>query len=226
MSIPKQFINVIGTLIVLAALVAGILLAALPMYTQSLTTTVDALLAAQTNSIYSEQVRGLRAEEARFAEIQADVDALQTQIPGRTRTDDLFEIVGNAAAAAGVTVVGASALDPIAWVPRTAPESDDAAAPAEAPAADPAADAAAQPEPPVDGTEPAGEAPVVAAESPALEFAFAIIITTDDPAKAALFIDLLGAGPRLLSVVHSELVEEDDALRLTVNALAFVRTEG
>ncbi|GAA5097141.1 hypothetical protein GCM10025760_30940 [Microbacterium yannicii] len=213
----KQFINVVGTVVVAAVLAAGILLIGMPVYFQSLATSAQTRLISQNNDLYQSQVDLLNEEDGRLDEINADVAVLRTQIPATAQTEDLFEIVASAAATAGATVLAVNALEPVPWTTRTGPEDTgavDLGADSEpsGPRSEGSADAAADPG---RGT----------AEAPELQVAVSISLALDDPAQAAAFLDALGMGPRLLAVTETMMESVQDGYHLDVQALAFVRTE-
>ncbi|MFI8594786.1 hypothetical protein ACIGCK_10220 [Microbacterium sp. NPDC078428] len=218
--IAKQLINVAGALVVLGALLAGVLLAALPLFLKADQTHQAAATVEQGNVVYDAQVQSLRADAARFDAISADVAELREQIPADVRSDDVFEIVGAAAAETGVTIVSVAAVDPETWTEPAAADSDqqDAAAtvPEEAAASTPAPAPSAPP-----GAEPAPDA-----ESPRTQVPFSIAVQAADPAQAVAFIDALGRGPRLVSIEHAALSPTTDGYDLTVAALTFVRLDG
>ncbi|WP_404432427.1 hypothetical protein LG299_00385 [Microbacterium lacus] len=214
---PRQLINVIGAIAVIAILAIGALVIALPLYLQSLTTSAQAMQVAQTNSLYQVQVDGLRAEEERFDEIEADVADLRMQIPATTRADDVFEIVANAATATGVTIDSIVASDALGWVPRT-----DIVVPP--PGVDGGATEDQTTEETTDGTgtpDAAADTPT----SPQLSVPFSIAVTAADAAQAVAFLDALGTGPRLIAISSSTIALSDGSYGLTVEALAFVESE-
>jgi hypothetical protein len=222
---PKQLINIIGAIVIVAILAMGILLVGMPMYVQALATGVQSAQVAQSNDAYQTQVDELKTQQERFDEITADVAALQSQIPSTTRNDDVFEIVAKAAAAAGVTVVSVSAGEPAAWTPRTGQPADaaqdttpstDGAAPTPAPSPDATTDSTTG-----GATDPQSAPP----SSPQVQVPISISVSAPDTARAAAFIDQLGMGPRLLGIESSILTEADGSFTLDVEALSFVRTD-
>ena len=232
MNIPKQFLNLIGAIVVLAVVTAGVLLLALPLFTQSSTTATDADLVAQTNAGYEAQIASLREREADMDDIEDTVAELRQQIPAEPLLDDVFEVVATAADTAGVSIQTVTVGETSAWAPR-APLTPDAVLSTDAA---PAADAApVTPEVTTDATLPAEgtgttttgptttDAATVA--DPQLQVAFTVTVTAPSPAQAERFIDALGEGTRLIGIVHSALTAGTDSYDLTVNALAFVRTE-
>lgn len=215
-AVPKQLLNVAGALLVLVVLAAGILLVAVPLYVQSGSTSAEAVRTAQSNDVSAAQVEALRAHARELPALHSDVAALREQIPAVGRLDDVFDLVGAAAVLAGVEVVSVAAEDPAPWTGRAG--ADAAAAPqgdetAEADAAELAA------------ASPAPSPSAAAADSPQRQVSFAIVVDTVDPLAAARFLDALGAGPRLVSIVHADVAREEDRFRMTANVLAFIRTE-
>lgn len=236
---PKQLINIIGVVVVVAVLVAGSILIALPMFLQSVSTAAEAVNVSSTNALYAQQVAHLQEEEARLDETTAEVASLRAQIPAIARNDDVFEIVGDAANASGATVVSVTAAQSQQWALPTGPLEDsatsadpaavpvDGSAPAEG-TAQPADDAAAATSETATGTTDQGVAPAEGEViGPEVQIPYSISVKVDNPGDAARFLDALSMGPRLVSIVSSTLAEneEEDAYTLDVEALALVRTE-
>ena len=216
MNIPKQLINLLGAVVVIGVVVAGIALIALPMYGSSQTTDASARTVAQTNDVYDIQVQTLAAERERMDEITADLASLRRQIAAIPQLDDVFEIVIASAADTGATITSVTASDPEAWAPRGA-ASDD-------PTATAPADTAVEPaSPETDATEVGGTAPAdgTTAPSPSQQVPLTIVVELADASQAAAFIDALGRGPRLIAPIDGTLADGT----LTVTALAFIRTD-
>jgi hypothetical protein len=232
---PRQMINLVGLVVVVALLVAGVTLIALPMYGSARAIDSDTAAVAQANDLYDVRVATLSGAKERIDEIDADVSGLRGQIAGSSQLDDVMLIVVDAAESAGATIEGVSAADPEPFAPRTGLTSDDGSG--TAPVDDPAAPA---PEPTptegdasesterADAADAADAAPAEgatvdegAAASPQLQIPITISVTVPDSDAAAAFMDALGRGPRLLSLIDGSFEGET----LTVTALALVRTE-
>jgi hypothetical protein len=232
MNISKQFVNLIGAVLAVGILAAGVLLIAVPLAGQAAATTTDADMVAQTNLGYEAQIAGLRDSEADLAEIEASVAELQREIPAEPRLDDIFEIVATAANTAGVSIVTASIGDSTAWTPRAALTSDSLVfTDGSSDSSDPAVTDGVT-ETPVDGavtdetaTDGAASDNATAPTEPKVQIGFTVTLIAPSPAQAQLFIDALGDGNRLVAIVHSTLSPNTTAYDLTVNATAFVRTE-
>ncbi|NLP85904.1 hypothetical protein HF576_18900 [Microbacterium sp. CFH 90308] len=228
MNIPKQLINLLGAVVVIGVVVAGIALIALPMYGSSQTTDASARTVAQTNDVYDVQVQTLAAERERMDEITADLTSLRRQIAAIPQLDDVFEIVIASAADTGATITSVTASDPEPWAPRGG-ATDDPTATAPAGVADESAADATVPaelEPTASETnapDPAATAPTdgATAPSPTQQVPLTIVVELADASQAAAFIDALGRGPRLLAPIDGTLADGT----LTVTALAFIRTE-
>lgn len=223
---PKQLINVLGAAVVIAVIVIGFLAFGAPAITQATATAAQIDQVALTNRGYQQQVDSLEAAKRDFSTLKADVAALRAQIPAHDDRDDVFEIVAQAATASGAQVSSVTALDPVAWAARTGASSSaaagaaasggDAAAPAATPAPTPAPSA-----PPAAG----GSASADTAAAGRTQVPFTIVVKAATPAVATAFLDALGAGPRLIGITSTSLTKADTAVQLTVNALAFVRSE-
>lgn len=225
MNIPKQLINLLGAVVVIGVIVAGVALIALPMYGSSQTTDASARTVAQTNDVYDIQVQTLSAERERMDETTADLANLRRQIAAIPQLDDVFEIVIASAADTGARITNVSAGDPEDWASRGTAVGEAAAAAdtptatepsATAPPADAGTDAAA-----ADSSAASDAAAPPAGDSPWRQVPLTIVVELADAAQAAAFIDALGRGPRLLAPIDGTL----DEGTLTVTALAFIRTE-
>lgn len=230
MNIPRQMINLIGLVLVVGVLVAGIALIALPPYGSAQSIDTDTRSVAQTNGLYQVRVTSLSADAERIDEITADVTQLRLEIPSSSHLDDVVQIAVDAAAETGATIEGFEAAAPEAWAPRSGLGDDgEQAAPTDTPeAATPDANAAEgetpAPEATGDGTDPAATPPAEgtdASASPQRQIPVTIRVAVTDAAAAAAFMDALGRGPRLLLPIDGTL----DGPTLTVTALALVRTE-
>lgn len=230
MTMSRQLINLAGALAAIVILALGILLVALPMFNQAGATDDQADDIAQTNEIYDIQVETLRAQEARLTDLERDLSALRAQIPATALNDQVFELIGEAVRASGVTVGTVTAGDMEAWTAPTV-DGDAEGAPAAAPAPEDAtgtqtgtgAENATGTET-TDGT--AGEAPPAAAPTevdPQQIIPFTISVTLQEAVQASRFLDALRADDRLLTIEHAVLSEGDEGqLELTVNARSLV----
>jgi hypothetical protein len=240
-TLSKQLINLLGIVLVLAIVVAGVAVLALPLYSQAKTTDLAVADVTQTNDVYALQVQQLKADEARIDEISASVALLRSEITALPQLDDVHALVESAASESEATVVSVIAADPVPWLPRTVVSFSygDAAAAPEAAAPEGAAPVAPES---TDGDTTEGEqADSSGAETgegtaegggeptevvpPQQQVPIVITVEVADAAAAAAFIDALDAGPRLLGIESAVLSDEDDVLQLVVNALAFTRIE-
>lgn len=250
MTLNKQLINLLGILVAVIVLVAGLALIALPMYSQAQTVDANATTVAQTNAVYQAQIDGLSAANERIDEIDQALAGLRTEIAASPQLDDVYEIVGAAAQRADVRIESIAAEDSAQFIPRTALDAEGNAvvaepAPAEESPAGDAPEAAEEPAAPAPSPEdspqrqvlvtvtidvaqpyalPAAtdpEAPEVAAPEAETDPAAARAAATAQAQKAAAFVDELGAGPRLLSPINVEYVGG----KLTISVLTYIRTE-
>jgi hypothetical protein len=221
-NIPKQLINLLGVVLVIGVVVAGVCLIALPMYGASQTTNAQARTVAETNSVYDIQVQQLSAEKQRMTEITASLDDLRREIADIPKLDDAYEIVLAAAAETGATITSIAAAEPEPWTPLV-PAAEDPSATAPAPEQ-------TAPAEPTTGAAGAGPSADVAAEtpsgaeteaSPQQQIPLTITVEIADAAQAAAFMDALGRGPRLISPSNGTLTDGT----LVVSALAFIRTQ-
>lgn len=229
---PKQLITVIGLIVSLGVIAVGVALVALPMWVQSLAVDTQTATVANTNALYEAQVQGLEAEQARQDEIDASVAALRTQIPGSNQLDDVFEVIGRAAATAGVTIMSATAGEPAAFVERTTATAPGAElVPVATPEPEATGEAAADG---TDGTTDAAAtdpnaAPAAPVDSPLTgrqQVDFTIQVTANDMAQATRFLDALRDGPRLVDSITATTTLTGTAVEIEVSALTFVDSEG
>lgn len=219
MNSNRQLVNLVGILLVVAILVAGVALVALPMYAQSQTIDANTVTVEQTNAIYEAQIAQLAAADEQIDAVDADLAALRTAIPAKTSLDDVFEIIAAASDRAHVTINTIKVVDPEDWMPRTGVETDpEAAAAAEAA---PDADAATDPTTD-DGSAPEGTATEEQiGPKPQQQLTVTIEVEVADAQAAMAFVDALGSGKRLIAPIDATL---DDGT-LTVTVLTFFRTE-
>jgi len=199
----KQFINVIG-IVVVAVLIAGVALIALPMWSQSQATDASTRTVAQTNAMYQAQIDQLSAAEERIEQIDAHIAGMRTEIAGFSQLDDVFKIIIDAAETHELILDRVTASDPEPFTPRgtgvseaSATTGDEGSGSAAAPASDP----------------PSGQR----------QIAVTIEVPVPDAVTAMAFVDDLRVGPRLLLPIDVSLSASNS--KLTVTLLTFIRTE-
>lgn len=218
---PKQLITLIGLVVSLAVVTLGVVVIAVPLYLESVSVDAQTATVGSTNDVYQTQVDYLTEESERQNEIDDSVAALHAQIPMRGQLDDVFEVVGNAAAAAGVVIVSVTAGDAIPFVARTG--VDDPGAAVES--AEPAVPEDVQPEAGTEGVAGASdveEKPMDGRQ----QVDFSIAVTATDMNQVAAFLDALRAGPRLFSTITTTSTTTGEGIDVQVDGLAFVNTEG
>jgi TolA-binding protein len=223
---PKQLVTVIGLIVALGVIALGVFLVALPLYFQAVGVDAQTATVANTNAIYQAQVDNLNEQQANIDQINADVAELRSQIPASGQLDDVFEVVGTAAADTGVQLTAVTAGEQVAFVTRTgATEGDAAAAPAAEPTPAPT---------PTDGSTDASTgatdtaAPVAGpADAGRQQVDFTISVTAPDMATATAFLDALRAGPRLLSSITATTSQSGEgSVSVQITALTYVDEEG
>ncbi|NLP85915.1 hypothetical protein HF576_18955 [Microbacterium sp. CFH 90308] len=232
---PKQLINVIGIVVCLGVVILAVVLVAMPMFFQSLTTAGESVQVERTNDLYQAQVDTLDAESERMDEIAASVDALRAEIPAANRLDDVFELVAASAARSDVSVQTITAGEDAGFTVRTEPLAlADAAAEqpaAEQPdASETTADAAA-----TDGSATptpapaAGEGAVPAPprqDTGRRQVDFTLDLVATDLNNVVRFLDALREGPRLLSPIETTVTPTGTGYDVSITALTFVLPEG
>lgn len=230
MNLPKHLISLIGAVLVLGILAAGVMLVAVPAFNGAQTTDASATAVAQTNGIYEIDLTSLAEAEKDSAATESALDDLREEIAPIARMDDLYEIITDSAAEVGAVVQSIETVEPETFVARTAPASLDGAAEEEAPVVEetPAepntAEVAGNPDPTegvaVETTE---------AINPQQQVSVTIEVKLASAQQAVAFIDALGRGPRLVAIVDARMETPDSTVGgerlLTVTVHTFVRTE-
>lgn len=142
MNANKQLINLAGVLIVVVLLVLGVVLVAMPLFTQSQTIDSQTRNVTQNNMVLEQQIAALTEAASRADEIDADVAELRAEIAPSPQLDDAYVLISAAAREADIHIQNVEAQPPTAWSPRGAGSEDPAAAPVD-PASGEGSDAAA-----------------------------------------------------------------------------------
>jgi Tfp pilus assembly protein PilO len=227
---PKHLVTAIGLIVSLGVIALGVFLVAMPLYFQAVTVDSQTATVASTNALYQAQVDELTAQQESIDEITANVAGLRSQIPATGQYDDVFEVVGNAAAASGVAITAVTAGEQVVYTTRTGATEGDPAAAATAPAPE-ATDAATDPTAttdPIATTDPnAAPAPDAAVAAGRQQVDFVISATAADMAQATAFVDALRAGPRLLNSMAVTMTQSGEGtVDVQITALTYVDEEG
>lgn len=189
---PKQLINTVGIVIVIAIVAVGLAFVAVPLGLQALSTLGEVARVQQVNTAQEAQVDRLEEQSAQSAQLDAELTDLQAQIPTTPRIDTVSALISEAAESAGVTVTGITPNAPMAFTGGDAGEA-----------------AASIGDRAVDGAV-VGHAQIPVQIS---------VIAGDDKAILA-FIDELRGGPRLLGDIDATISSRGGA-DATISALAF-----
>ncbi|MGX5771322.1 hypothetical protein ACWKWN_11260 [Microbacterium trichothecenolyticum] len=227
---PKHLVTAIGLIVSLGVIALGVFLVAMPLYFQAVAVDGQTATVASTNALYQAQVDELTAQQENIDEITANVAGLRSQIPATGQYDDVFEVVGNAAAASGVAITSVTAGEQVVYTTRTGAAEGDPAAAATAPAPE-ATDAATDPTAttdPIATTDPnAAPAPDAAVAAGRQQVDFVISATAADMAQATAFVDALRAGPRLLNSMAVTMNQSGEGtVDVQITALTYVDEEG
>ncbi|MFK4805475.1 hypothetical protein ACI3KX_06395 [Microbacterium sp. ZW CA_36] len=227
---PKHLVTALGLIVSLGVIALGVFLVALPLYFQAVGVDGQTATVANTNAIYQAQVDHLTAEEENLEQINAEVSGLRSQIPATAQLDDVFEVVGRAAEASGVSLTSVTAGEQVLFTTRTGVIDGDAAAAAVAPA--PA------PDPTPSATEGAADTTAgattdaaagggIAAAAGRQQVDFVISASATDMAQATAFLDALRAGPRLLNSITATTTQSGEGtFDVQITALTFMDAEG
>lgn len=222
---PKHLVTVLGLILSLGVIALGLFLVAVPQFFQALGVDAQTATVANTNAIYQAQVDTLREEEERLDEINAAVADLRSQIPATGQLDDVFEVVGRAAEASGVTLTAVTAGEQVAFVVRTGVEEDADAATTPAPTPTPAPTVGATDAAAGDSATTPDASADAAATTGRQQVDFVIQATATDMTQATAFLDALRAGPRLLSNVTATTAQNGEgAIDVQITALTYVDT--
>ena len=234
MSMQRRLINLVGTLVVLIALVAGTLLMALPVYIESRDIKNEEAQVAASNELLFAQINALRAKQAEMPQLEAELAELRNELPHIPRLEDVVGLTLRAVSEVDGSVTGVSFTGPIDFLPRA--DSDILPSlPASATEVTPGGQAPAQPPP---AEDPAGESdPSTGAEAEApppaptgaaqLQVSVSLTVSVPSPIAAARFIDELREGPRLLRIdtVTATSDAEADTLTLLEDGVVFVQAK-
>jgi hypothetical protein len=225
---PKHLVTALGLIVSLGVIALGVFLVAMPLYFQAVGVDGQTATVANINAIYQAQVDHLTEEEENLGEINAEVADLRSQIPATAQLDDVFEVVGRAAEASGVSLTTVSAGEQVLFTTRSGAIDGDAAAVAPAPAPEPTPSATAGATDATAGTPTdAAAGGGVTAASGRQQVDFVINASATDMAQATAFLDALRAGPRLLNSVTATTTQSGHgAFDVRISALTFVDAEG
>lgn len=102
---PKQLINTIGTMIVVAILAIGIAAVAVPLLLQSFTTMGEAARVATENAQQEADILAL-SEQSNSSALERTLGELQAEIPQTPLIYTVSQLISDAATSTGVTVTG------------------------------------------------------------------------------------------------------------------------
>ena len=225
---PKHLVTALGLIVSLGVIALGVFLVALPLYFQAVGVDGQTATVANTNAIYQAQVDHLTAEEENLEQINAEVAGLRSQIPATAQLDDVFEVVGRAAEASGVSLTSVTAGEQVLFTTRTGVVDADAAVVAPAPAPEPTPSATeGVASTTTETTTDAAAGGGVAATAGRQQVDFVISASATDMAQATAFLDALRAGPRLLNSITATTTQSGEGtFDVQITALTFMDAEG
>lgn len=223
MMLSRRLLNLIGSLVVLGALLAGTVLIALPVYVESFELRNEEARIAASNQLLASQIAGLQTQEAELPAIEKELARLARQVAVRPQLDDVTGLVVNAAREVGAEVESVDFGEPGAFVPRST-ETVVAGLPQTAVEVRRALGGNGEAAP----AETTGEAD--AANSTELQFPVTIVVSTKDAGGAIRFLDEIRRGPRLIqittAIAATDTADSKDQVTLTVTGFVFVRING
>lgn len=230
----RRLINLIGTLVVAIALVAGTMLTALPIYLESRDLNAQEWDVATSNQLLQTQIDALRIKEAELPQVEQDLAELHAQFPGIPQLDDVTQLVVKAASKvnAAIESVKFDTFAPFAprdaalltdQLPQTATGVTPSAAPSDGTNGTGSGDAAVSDDTSTDADAGQSPSPATPSVEEELQFPVAITVTAPDHAIATRFLDELRAGPRLLRIdAVNAGMDEEGSIKLTVTGFVFV----
>ena len=233
MTMQRRLISLVGTLVVLIALIAGTLLMALPVYIESRDIKNEEAQVAASNELLIAQINALRAKQAEMPRLESELAELRNELPHIPRLEDVVRLTLRAVSEVDGSITGISFNDPTDFLPRadsdilpslpaSATEVTSGAGPAQPPAAE---DPTAEAEPDAGaGAETPPPAPTGAAQR---QVSVSLTVKVSSPIAAARFLDELREGPRLLRIdtVTATSDSESDELTLLVDGVVFVQAK-
>lgn len=237
MRLPKEIINVLGIVVTVAIVVVGVVLIALPLFSAALSQASAVAQAATGNATSQSQIDRLKAATQDLPATTSHVAQLRTQVPVANDFDDVFQVVNAAAGAAHATLTSVQPLASVTYTTRTATVAAAAAtatngssAPAPAPSPSPSAPSSSA----STGTGPSAGASTTHAGGARQQVPVTVTVTVPDAKSAAVFLDALSHGPRIVTVSHTTLTSSGSTsgagskttFTLTVNALTYTSSEG
>lgn len=223
----RQLINLIGGLVTVLVLVAGVLLIGLPMYSGSKTADGEADDVARSNDTQQTVIDGLRAQQAKFDQLEAEVSQLRQQIATEPRVDDILALAIAGAAEHGGTIDSLAATEAEPFAVRTAEQGVDGAAPEPVSAAASGGVASDGSAPPAEETAgaAASAAPTsepAASETDQQQVKVTLGVTVPSVEAATAIVDSLRRGPRVVAITKATTTTEDESIKLSVEMLVFV----
>ncbi|MDQ7878089.1 hypothetical protein Q9R08_08905 [Microbacterium sp. QXD-8] len=225
---PKQLVTAIGLIVSLGVIALGVFLVAMPLYFQAVGVDGQTATVTNTNAIYQAQVDHLTEEEENLERINAEVAELRSQIPATAQLDDVFEVVGRAAEASGVSLTSVTAGEQVLFTTRIGVIDGDTAAVAPAPTPEPTPAATEGATDTITGTTTEAAAGAGIADAAGRQQVdFVITASATDMAQATAFLDALRAGPRLLNSVTATTSQgSEGTFDMQITALTFMDAEG
>jgi len=229
----KQLITLVGGLVTAVVLILGVVLGVMPLVGGVFTAQDQQKQVADTNAVYEMEIATLQKQQESIAETEKSVATLTTQIPAAAELDGVFERISRAASAAGVDVVSATKGETTPYAARLGTDEDAAAAPAPTETADAAtdttdaaADVAGAASDATSADASAADPATAPASDDRMQVAISIQVIAPDIESAQKFLDGLRAGPRAIAFDDVTVTESTDGFDVSVEALAFIRTQG
>lgn len=217
----KQLVNLVGALVSIAVLAAGVFLLALPQFTSAQQLNASAASVEQSNGTQQAVLDALNTQAADMTTLDAEVAELREVIPTSVRADDIVLIAAEAAAAYGGALTTVTVGETTPFAPRAMEAAvDDASAEAavEGESTGDAAPADAAPADAAPATTPTDGAPADGPQQVTLE----LTMTTPGVASATAAIDALRNGPRAVAITQAGISTADDGVvTATVSVLTF-----
>jgi hypothetical protein len=198
MEVSRRLINVVGATAWILVVVPGSLAVTVPLFIEARNASVQAEVAASADREARAELAELVRQDARVAELRADLNRLRTQIAAQADLRDASALASNAAKASGARIVAITFAEREVFAAPTGLGMGD------------------------DGTPNAPQAPVEP-NTLHLQIPVTFEVEVSSTAQAAAFLAGLRSGPRMVRVVQAQASPTNDAklFTLTVDALIF-----
>lgn len=197
MRMPRRLINLIGTAVMAAIVLAGLALAAIPLLSSAHLVSLKVTATEDSNRGMQARIDLMSEQQSKLGTLEAELASLRQQITAADELRDGSALASKAAKASGARLVAVSfGTRQVFAAPIGGGIDEEGNAAAQGPGAD--------------------------ANAAKVQIPVTLEAEVTSPAQAAAFIDGLRSGPRLLQVVEADCSPTNDAKRFTVTVDALI----